>query len=146
MNSGAQTAFMKLSQLAYLAGFGFRALVLRQKRPIIAGMPLTDVCNLQCKHCVVANVGRGHYPFARIEQLLQHFYALGVRIIYLHLARQVETLRGRGAPVAVRILPPRVSFAVSTMPSAGTLAAGEYHAVQINNRRRCPGGRLDSMS
>jgi Fe-coproporphyrin III synthase len=74
---------MKPQEMAYLTGYGFRTVVLRQKKPIIAGMPLTDVCNLQCKHCVVANVGRGHYPFAKIEQTLRHFYGIGVRIIYL---------------------------------------------------------------
>ena len=74
---------MKPNELSYMAEFGFKTLVLRQKNPIIAGMPLTDVCNLQCKHCVVANVGRGHYPFAKIEQNLQYFYGIGVRIIYL---------------------------------------------------------------
>jgi len=74
---------MKPRELTYLAGYGFRTLIFRQKKPIIAGMPLTDVCNLKCKHCVVANVGRGHYPFIKIEERLQYFYDLGVRIIYL---------------------------------------------------------------
>jgi MoaA/NifB/PqqE/SkfB family radical SAM enzyme len=74
---------MKPQQLSYLAAFGLKSLVFRQRKPIIAGMPLTDVCNLHCKHCVVANVGRGHYPWARIEQTLRHFYDIGVRIMYL---------------------------------------------------------------
>lgn len=74
---------MKPHELAYLAGYGFKTLVLRHRTPIIAGMPLTDVCNLQCKHCVVANVGRGHYSFAKIEESLHYFYGIGVRIMYL---------------------------------------------------------------
>jgi len=74
---------MKPGQIAYFAGYGIKSLVLRQNKPIIAGMPLTDVCNLHCKHCVVANVGRGHYPFSRIEETLRHFYGIGVRIMYL---------------------------------------------------------------
>jgi Fe-coproporphyrin III synthase len=74
---------MKLNELAYFTGYAFRTMILRGKGPIIAGMPLTDVCNLHCKHCVVANVGRGHYPLTRIEELLRHFYNTGVRIIYL---------------------------------------------------------------
>ena len=74
---------MKLNELAYFTGYGFKTLILQQRKPLIAGMPVTDVCNLQCKHCVVANVGRGHYPFAKIEELLRHFYDIGVRIIYL---------------------------------------------------------------
>jgi Fe-coproporphyrin III synthase len=74
---------MKPKQLAYFARYGLKTLVFRQRTPIVAGMPLTDVCNLQCKHCVVANTGRGHYSLARIEELLRHFYGIGVRIIYL---------------------------------------------------------------
>lgn len=74
---------MKHQQLAYFARYGFKTFILRQSNPIIAGMPLTDVCNLQCKHCVVANTGRGHYTIERIEELLRHFYGIGVRIMYL---------------------------------------------------------------
>lgn len=74
---------MKPRQLSYLAAFGLKSLLFRQRKPIIAGMPLTDTCNLHCKHCVVANVGRGHYPYAKIEEALRHFYSIGVRIMYL---------------------------------------------------------------
>lgn len=74
---------MKLRELAYFARYGFETFLLRRKKPIVAGIALTDVCNLRCKHCVVGNVGRGHYPFARIDQLLQHFYRAGARIVYL---------------------------------------------------------------
>src|SRR3972149_10370792 len=74
---------MKPRELAYLAGYGFKTFVLRQTAPIIAGMSLTDVCNLHCQHCVVANVGRGHYPMEKIEEALRHFYRLGVRFMYL---------------------------------------------------------------
>ncbi len=74
---------MRPHEIAYLGLWGFKTFVLRQRKPIIAGMPLTDVCNLQCKHCVVANTGRGHYSFAKIEQFMQHFYNIGVRILYL---------------------------------------------------------------
>jgi MoaA/NifB/PqqE/SkfB family radical SAM enzyme len=73
---------MKPQEIAYLGNYGLKTLVLRQKKPIIAGIPLTDVCNLKCRHCVVANVGRS-LPMARIEQFLQHFYILGVRILYM---------------------------------------------------------------
>ncbi|HEX7476160.1 MAG TPA: radical SAM protein [Dehalococcoidales bacterium] len=74
---------MKLHEIAYLGKYGFKTFILKQKKPIIAGIPLTDVCNLKCQHCVVANTGRGHYPWSRIEQLLRHFYDIGVRILYI---------------------------------------------------------------
>jgi MoaA/NifB/PqqE/SkfB family radical SAM enzyme len=74
---------MNLREVAYFGLYGFKTFVLRKRKPIIAGMPLTDVCNLQCKHCVVANTGRGHYSFSKIEKYMQHFYNIGVRILYL---------------------------------------------------------------
>lgn len=74
---------MRPHEIAYLGKYGIKTLLLRQKKPIIAGIPLTDVCNLQCRHCVVANTGRGHYPYKKIEQLLTHFYEIGVRILYI---------------------------------------------------------------
>ena len=74
---------MKPHELAYFASYGFRTLVLRQRKPLIAGMPLTDVCNLHCKHCVVANAGRGPYSFSKIDSTLRHFYDMGVRIMYM---------------------------------------------------------------
>jgi Fe-coproporphyrin III synthase len=74
---------MKAQELAYIARYGFKTLILRKKTPLIAGMPLTDVCNLQCKHCVVANTGRGNYSFAQVEKLMRGFYDRGVRILYL---------------------------------------------------------------
>lgn len=73
---------MKLNEAAYFMRYGLESLVMRKRKPIAAGIPLTDICNLQCKHCVVANVGRGHYPFEKIEGLLNHFYNIGARIIY----------------------------------------------------------------
>jgi MoaA/NifB/PqqE/SkfB family radical SAM enzyme len=74
---------MRLSELAYFAWYGFKTFALRQRKPLIAGMPLTDVCNLQCRHCVVANSGRGPYRLEHIEELMRHFYRQGVRILYL---------------------------------------------------------------
>jgi MoaA/NifB/PqqE/SkfB family radical SAM enzyme len=88
---------MKTQELAYLAGYAFKTFILRQAKPLIAGMPLTDICNLQCQHCVVANTGRGHYSYIQVEKLMQHFYDLGVRILYLQggeiMTWQDETLR-----------------------------------------------------
>lgn len=74
---------MRPRELTYFARYGFETVILGQKKPIVAGIGLTDVCNLSCRHCVVANDGRGHYSFDKIEQLLTHFYRIGARIVYL---------------------------------------------------------------
>ena len=74
---------MKLKELSYYLSYGFKALVLRKRMPIVAGMPLTDVCNLKCMHCVVANTGRGHYSFDRLKEIMSEFYSRGARILYM---------------------------------------------------------------
>ena len=61
------------------------------------------------------------------------------------LARQVETLRGSGAPVAV-LFSLCVSFVVSIVPLAGTPAAGGSHAIQKSDWHRRSGERLVSVS
>lgn len=74
---------MTLREIAYYLQFGFECFILRRQKPIVAGISLTDVCNLECKHCVVANVDRGHYSFKKILNWMRLFYAQGARILYL---------------------------------------------------------------
>lgn len=74
---------MQLSQLFYYANYGFRNFILRKPSPLLAGIALTDVCNLRCQHCVVNNSGRGHEPFALVQSWMDDFYHRGARILYL---------------------------------------------------------------
>ena len=54
-----------------------------KKRPIAAGVPLTDVCNLSCSHCVVKNGRLGHHSFERICGWINDLYGAGARFLYL---------------------------------------------------------------
>ena len=74
---------MTLKELLYYTKFGFSSLLMRSFWPIVAGVPLTDSCNLKCAHCVVANKGRGHYSFARLMEIFRMFYSRGARVLYL---------------------------------------------------------------
>jgi MoaA/NifB/PqqE/SkfB family radical SAM enzyme len=74
---------MKARELFYYLRYGISSMVLRRYRPIVAGIPLTDVCNLHCAHCVVANKGRGPYGFNRIMDIFRTVYGRGARILYL---------------------------------------------------------------
>jgi MoaA/NifB/PqqE/SkfB family radical SAM enzyme len=74
---------LKIKELTYYLGYGFNYFILRKKNPVVAGIGLTDVCNLQCKHCVVANSGRGHYTFEEIIKMQRLFYDKGARILYM---------------------------------------------------------------
>jgi MoaA/NifB/PqqE/SkfB family radical SAM enzyme len=74
---------MKIRELLYYLKYGFSVLLLHRRAPIVAGVPLTDVCNLKCAHCVVANKGRGPYSFGRLMEIFKMFHDRGARILYL---------------------------------------------------------------
>ncbi len=74
---------MTWNELSYYLGFGWQALILGRRRPVVAGIPLTDLCNLRCEHCVVAHAGRGHHSFETITGWMRLLHRRGARILYL---------------------------------------------------------------
>lgn len=74
---------MKLSEFLYYMEYGIKAILFKKHIPIVAGVPLTDVCNLKCVHCVVANTGRGHYSYEKLREIFAEFYFRGARVLYL---------------------------------------------------------------
>jgi len=73
---------LTFSQTLYYARFGL-GLLTGNKRPIAAGVPLTDSCNLACSHCVVRNGTLGHHSFKRICGWIDEMYRAGARVLYL---------------------------------------------------------------
>jgi MoaA/NifB/PqqE/SkfB family radical SAM enzyme len=72
-----------MKEALYYLGYAAECGVLGRRKPLVAGVPLTDACNLRCRHCVVANQGRGHYSLEKIRDWVQLFYHRGARILYL---------------------------------------------------------------
>ena len=58
---------MKLSSFAYLAAFGVKTILFRQKKPILGTVIVTDKCNLKCKHCSVNNITAVVHPYEQIK-------------------------------------------------------------------------------
>jgi len=73
---------MKLSSFLYFAGFGIKTVLLRQKKPILGTVILTDKCNLKCKHCSVNNITAKIHPYSQIKKEMQILYYMGVRILF----------------------------------------------------------------
>lgn len=71
-----------IETLAYYAKFAWRDLVGRSL-PIVGGLSVTDVCNLDCRHCWRKNTGAGHQPFEAVVRVLEDFHARGVRYLYV---------------------------------------------------------------
>ena len=47
---------MKAGTFFRLAWFGAKTILLRQEKPILGTIILTDKCNLKCRHCSVNNI------------------------------------------------------------------------------------------
>lgn len=73
---------MKISNFLNLTWFGIKSIILKQKRPILGTIILTDDCNLSCKHCAVNNIEKKMYSYDSILREMQHFYDEGIRILF----------------------------------------------------------------
>lgn len=73
---------MKLSSFLHFAGFGVRTILLKEKKPILGTIIVTDKCNLACKHCSVNNITAVIHPYTQMKKEMQQLYDMGVRILF----------------------------------------------------------------
>ncbi len=73
---------MKAKNFLYLAGFGIKTILFRQKKPILGTIIVTDKCNLSCKHCSVNNISAVIYPYEQICGEMRQLYDMGIRILF----------------------------------------------------------------
>lgn len=71
-----------IRELPYFARFAAR-LAAGRPLPAVAGVSLTDVCNLDCAHCWRKNQGRGHAPWGKVLAALERLHSMGARYLYL---------------------------------------------------------------
>jgi MoaA/NifB/PqqE/SkfB family radical SAM enzyme len=74
---------MTVRQGLYYLKFGLQCFVLGRRKPIVGGVELTDLCNLRCRHCVVADETGGHHSLERIRGWMRELYERGARVLYL---------------------------------------------------------------
>jgi MoaA/NifB/PqqE/SkfB family radical SAM enzyme len=82
-NHSPRTTGLGAAQWLYLIRFGLEYFALGKCKPIAAGVPLTNFCNLSCRHCVVKKGNGEHYSFERICGWMDELYSAGARILYL---------------------------------------------------------------
>ena len=73
---------MKISSFLRFAAFGVKTILLRQKKPILGTVIITDKCNLHCKHCSVNNITAIIHPYEQIKKEMEELYSMGVRILF----------------------------------------------------------------
>jgi MoaA/NifB/PqqE/SkfB family radical SAM enzyme len=72
-----------LSRVPNYTRFIWDFFIARQDRPFILGLVITDICNLACKHCRVANIYHTSMSFDDVKKHLIDQYAQGIRYLYL---------------------------------------------------------------
>ncbi|MCT4619345.1 MAG: radical SAM protein [Marinisporobacter sp.] len=73
---------MKSKDFLNLSWFGVKSIFLKQRKPILGTIILTDDCNLNCKHCVVNNVKKKMYSYESILKEMKSFHDEGIRILF----------------------------------------------------------------
>lgn len=85
-NRGDTVTSLSGSSLGRKAAYFLRVAVsLARKRPIpvVGGISVTDVCNLDCAHCWRKNQGMGHVPFEQVRATLRTLHGMGARYLYI---------------------------------------------------------------
>ncbi|PRR77785.1 hypothetical protein CLLI_21730 [Clostridium liquoris] len=77
---------MKKSDFLKLALFGIKAIIFKEKKPILGTIILTDYCNLHCKHCAVNNINKVMNPYENIIEEMKNSYDEGMPIFNLQCA------------------------------------------------------------
>lgn len=61
---------------------GVNFAILRRERPFILGLAITDICNLSCRHCRVANNRHEMMSYDEVRAHLASSWRLGARMVY----------------------------------------------------------------
>jgi len=72
-----------MAQMVYGITYVINRRVFRKKTPLIAGLTLTNKCNLRCRHCRVIDREAGDLSFEEATTILDSFYGEGGRTVYL---------------------------------------------------------------
>jgi Fe-coproporphyrin III synthase len=69
-------------RLAYYARWAWSSVVLRDVRPLIYGIALSDRCNLRCAGCAIPQAARPDVSWDALEALLRDAHRRGFREVY----------------------------------------------------------------
>jgi MoaA/NifB/PqqE/SkfB family radical SAM enzyme len=72
-----------IRHLVYGIKYVFCNRILKRNTPLICGLVVNDKCNLQCRHCRVANRGNKDLGFEEAQNVLNSFFQEGGRCLYL---------------------------------------------------------------
>ena len=72
-----------MKHLIYGISYIVNRQIFKKDTPLICGLVVTDRCNLQCRHCRVANRGMKDLSFEEAKTAIRSFYEQGGRTLYI---------------------------------------------------------------
>ena len=72
-----------IKKIIFYLKWGFKTICLRKHIPLNSSIILTDKCNLNCRHCTVANLGYESLSISDVQKDIKTVYALGSRMIVI---------------------------------------------------------------
>ena len=74
---------MKAAWYAYLFSCYVKSRFFNIKRPLLAGLKITHLCNLKCRHCPFWKKEKLSFSFLQAKDSLKALYDLGVRLVII---------------------------------------------------------------
>lgn len=74
---------MKAAWYAYLFSCYVKSRFFNIKRPLLAGLKITHLCNLKCRHCPFWKKEKASFSFLQAKNSLKALYDLGVRLVII---------------------------------------------------------------
>ena len=74
---------MKATWYAYLFSCYVKSRFFNIKRPLLAGLKITHLCNLKCRHCPFWKKEKLSFSFLQAKDSLKALYDLGVRLVII---------------------------------------------------------------
>jgi len=74
---------MNSAWYVYLLSYYIKSRFFNIKRPLLAGLKVTHLCNLKCRHCPFWKKEKVSLSFLQAKNSLRHLYDLGVRLVII---------------------------------------------------------------
>jgi MoaA/NifB/PqqE/SkfB family radical SAM enzyme len=72
-----------IRKMGHYFNWGFQYKMMRRRIPLSGSIILTDKCNLDCRHCIVSNLGYRVLGFQDVRRDLDTLYNTGARILVI---------------------------------------------------------------
>ncbi len=72
-----------IEKFGYYIRWAIKCIIFKEKIPLTCSIIITDKCNLNCKHCIVSNLGYKDMSFEEVKRDVQTLYNKGCRILVI---------------------------------------------------------------